>query len=86
MTQRPQDVAEKKMRHARKMARRTHAELVAGVRRTARLVDLLRRWEDRAERYEGRSRLTDAQLQAERDQRKQRAPKPKRGIKIGGAV
>lgn len=79
-TRRPQDVAAKKLEHARKkVAEKTRA--------MARLATQLRHWERRANYYAKRASMTDAEVAAEQAVRVARANrKPKRrAIKLGGS-
>ena len=75
----PQEQAARKLAHARK-------QMSVASARIRRATTSLRLWEKRAAYYAKRASMTDAEYQAEVARRKVRAPKPKRGIKIGGVV
>lgn len=76
---RPQDAAQKKLDHAR-------SKVTEVSRKIARLSTSLRMWERRATHYAKRASMTDAEVAADRERRKQRqARRPaRRGIKLGG--
>ena len=79
---RPQDVAQKKLDHARQMVSEKTKQM-------RRLATSLRLWERRVRTYAKRASLTDAEIAAERQRRIDRAAQPRkvrRGIKLGGAL
>lgn len=81
---RPQDVAAKKLAHARKLI----AEKTRAMRR---LVTSIYQWERRAFRYAQMASKTDEELAAERAARvaaaeRRKAARQRRGIKLDGAL
>ena len=69
---RPQDIAQKKLEHARKM-------VTVKMKTMTRLATQLRAWEKKASYYARRASLTDAEIAAEQVKRAERMTKrPKR--------
>lgn len=82
MAKRPQDIAQRKLEHARK-------QVAAKTKAMKRLVTSIRMWERRAAAYAKQASLTDAEVLAAQEKRKaqqerRRQEKVRRGIQLQG--
>ena len=86
---RPQDVAARKLEHARKMVGAKMVEIGATSKALARLVRAMGEWERRANYYAALASRTDAEIEQERAARAERAERRdkrarRRALKLGG--